>query len=110
MSIDAPITRRYGRNEYLAMLLDMTDTAKGRELIRAFADHIHAGVDLSIGGVATPDGQQEIWMEVSGGQRLAATIPQHTTLINAIKEFATMTSADQSEVRIIFKVGDKDSA
>ncbi|THY25314.1 hypothetical protein D6D01_05109 [Aureobasidium pullulans] len=109
VSTDSTITRRYGRHEYLSILLDMNDTAKGRELIRAFADHIHAGGDTSMNDVAAPDAEQEIFMEVSSGSRLGATVPQNTALGNVIKQVAKMARVDESEVCVILKVGDKDS-
>lgn len=110
MSTESTTTRRYGRHEYLSMLLDMNDTAKGRELIRAFADHIHAGGNTSMNDVAAPDAEQEIFMEVSSGSRLGATVPQNTALGNVIKQVAKMAHVDESEVCVILKVGDKGSA
>ncbi|THZ28722.1 hypothetical protein D6C89_02438 [Aureobasidium pullulans] len=110
MSTESTTTRRYGRHEYLSMLLDINDTAKGRELIRAFADHIHAGGNTSMNDVAAPDAEQEIFMEVSSGSRLGATVPQNTALGNVIKQVAKMAHVDESEVCVILKVGDKGSA
>ncbi|THZ08014.1 hypothetical protein D6C91_10178 [Aureobasidium pullulans] len=110
MSTESTTTRRYGRHEYLSMLLDMNDTAKGRELIRAFADHIHAGGNTSMNDVAALDAEQEIFMEVSSGSRLGATVPQNTALGNVIKQVAKMAHVDESEVCVILKVGDKGSA
>ncbi|THX41292.1 hypothetical protein D6D10_02848 [Aureobasidium pullulans] len=110
MSTESTTTRRYDRHEYLSMLLDMNDTAKGRELIRAFADHIHAGGNTSMNDVAAPDAEQEIFMEVSSGSRLGATVPQNTALGNVIKQVAKMAHVDESEVCVILKVGDKGSA
>ena len=110
ISTESTTTRRYGRHEYLSMLLDMNDTAKGRELIRAFADHIHAGGNTSMNDVAAPDAEQEIFMEVSSGSRLGATVPQNTALGNVIKQVAKMAHVDESEVCVILKVGDKGSA
>lgn len=44
MSADATTVR----NDHLSLLLDMNETAKGRELVRAFVDHAHASGDISV--------------------------------------------------------------
>ncbi|KAI5196596.1 hypothetical protein E4T39_07726 [Aureobasidium subglaciale] len=87
----------YERTQWLAMLLDGKDTAKGRELIRAFSDHIRAGVIAGNMEAATPDSDQEIWMEFSAGQRLSAQVSNDTKIKHVINDFAKLTHSEDSE-------------
>ncbi|KAI5237805.1 hypothetical protein E4T42_09142 [Aureobasidium subglaciale] len=98
----------YERTQWLSMLLDQKGTAEGRELIRAFSDHIRAGVEAGNMEATTPDSEQEIWMEFSAGQRLSARVANDTGIKHVIEEFAKMTHSTASEVYVMLKVGKKD--
>lgn len=65
----AKSTHRFGRGEYLAMLFAMDDTVQGRELIRAFTDHLLAGLEPSQkkngdGEAIIPESDIRISMEI----------------------------------------------
>jgi hypothetical protein len=94
----------FGRNEWLPMLLDMDDTEKGRQLIRAFTDHIRAGIDGIDTVNSTPSTQQELFMEFPDGSGLTAFVPHKTSVSKIIKDFADFVLADESEVSIVLKV------
>jgi hypothetical protein len=55
--------RHYGRGEWLSMMLAMGNSPEGRELIKAFADHIRAGTGVHKDHDAVVDAQQKLWME-----------------------------------------------
>jgi hypothetical protein len=97
-------THRFGRNEWLPMLLGMNDTEKGRQLIRAFSDHIRAGIDGSDTGDSIPSTQQELFMEFPDGSGLTATVPLHTTVSAVVKDLAKMAEVKQSDISIVLKV------
>ncbi|KAI5264107.1 hypothetical protein E4T47_08844 [Aureobasidium subglaciale] len=98
----------YERTQWLSMLLDNKGTAEGRELIRAFSDHIRAGVEAGDMDATTPNSEQEIWMEFSAGQRLSARVANDTGIKHVIEEFAKMTHSRESEIYVMLKVGKKD--
>jgi hypothetical protein len=95
---------RFGRNEWLPMLFAMKDTEKGRQLIRAFTDHIRAGIDGSDTGNLTPSTQQELFMEFPDGSGLTAFVPLGTPVSQIVKDCADFVLADESEVSIVLKV------
>jgi hypothetical protein len=97
-------THRFGRNEWLPMLLGMNDTDKGRQLIRAYADHIRAGVDGSDTGDSIPITHQELSMEFPDGSGLTATVPLHTTVSAVVKDLAKMAEVKESDISIVLKV------
>jgi hypothetical protein len=95
-------TRRFGRNQWIPLLLSMGDTDKGRQLIRAFADHIRAGVDGV--GDSTASTDQELFMEFPDGQCYPATVPHDTAISDIIKEFADMIKAKESDISVMLKL------
>jgi hypothetical protein len=97
-------TRRFGRNQWLPLLLSMGDTDKGRQLIRAFADHIRAGVDNLGTGDSTASTDQELFMEFPDGQCYPATVPHDTAISDIIKEFADMIKAKESDISVMLKL------
>jgi hypothetical protein len=97
-------TRRFGRNQWLPLLLSMNDTDKGRQLIRAFADHIRAGVDNLGTGDSTASTDQELFMEFPDGQCYPATVPHDTAISDIIKEFADMIKAKESDISVMLKL------
>lgn len=97
-------TRRFGRNQWLPMLLTMSDTEKGCQLIRAFADHIRAGVDNLDPGDSTASTDQELFMEFPDGQCYPATVPHDTAISDIIKEFADMIIAKESDISVMLKL------
>jgi len=85
------------------MLLRMNDTDEGRQLIRAFADHIRAGVDNKQPEDDTRS-EQGLFMEFADGQQLPATVPRNTTISEMTKEFAELVQIDESDVSVVLKV------
>lgn len=102
---DSTAARRFGRNEWLSMLLDMNDTEKGRQLIAAFGDHIRASVESK---QMTAAGDIELLTEFPGGQYIPATVTHETTVSELIKECASLTRTNESDIRIVLKIGVKD--
>jgi hypothetical protein len=97
-------THRFCRNEWLPMLFAMNDTDKGRQLIRAFADHLRAGVDAANIGNSTSSTQQELFMEFPDGSGLTAFVPHNTPVSKMIKDISDFVLAEESEVSIVLKV------
>jgi hypothetical protein len=95
---------RFGRNEWLPMLFAMNDTEKGRQLIRAFTDHIRAGIDGIDTGNSTPSTQQDLFMEFPDGSGLTAFVPHNTPVSKMIKDISDFVLAEDSEVSIVLKV------
>lgn len=105
------ITHRFGRNDWLSMLLDMDEPEKGRQLICAIADHLRASVDNREVAAAAPDTQnKEILVEFATGQCFPATIILETTIGEMIKECASLIGKNESDISIILKVGSKGHA
>jgi hypothetical protein len=95
---------RFGRNEWLPMLFSMNDTERGRQLIRAFTDHIRAGIDGIDTGNSTPSTRQELFMEFPDGSGLTAFVPLGTPVSQIVKDCADFVLADESEVSIVLKI------
>jgi len=95
---------RFGRNQWIPMLLRMNDTDEGRQLIRAFADHIRAGVDNKQPEDSDTRSEQGLFMEFADGQQLPATVPRNTTISEMTKEFAELVQVNESDVSVILKV------
>jgi len=95
---------RFGRNEWIPMLLSMKDTDEGRQLVRAFADHIHAGVQHKQTEDSEPNTEKGLFMEFADGQLLPATVPRNTTISEMTKEFAELVQVDESDVSVVLKV------
>jgi hypothetical protein len=95
---------RFGRNEWLVMLFAMDDTDKGRQLIRAFTDHIRAGLDTAEIETPSSSAPQELIMEIPGGQRIPVTVPQDTSISDIVKDFADFAHIKESEIGVVLKV------
>lgn len=93
----------FGRNEWLPMLLSMTDTDKGRRLIRAFTDHICAGLGTKQPEDSNSNTEKGLLMEFAG-QSYPATVPRNTTISEMTKEFAEMIQVNESDISVILKV------
>jgi hypothetical protein len=96
----------FARNEWLVLLFSMDDTDNGRQLIRAFTDHVRAGLDLAeteteTSSLNTP---QELILETPGGQCIPVTVPQNTSISDIVKDFADMTHTKESEIGVVLKV------
>ncbi|KEQ72255.1 hypothetical protein M436DRAFT_65021 [Aureobasidium namibiae CBS 147.97] len=96
-------TRRFSRNEWIPMLLSMNDSDEGRQLIRAFADHIRAGVDNNQTENSNSNTEQGLSMEFADGQRLPATVPRSTTISEMTKEFAELIQVNESDISVVLK-------
>lgn len=97
-------TRRFARNEWLPMLLSMNDTDKGRQLIRAFTDHIRAGLDTKEPEHSDPETEKGLLMEAANGQCYPATVPCNTTISELTKEFAELVKVSESDISVVLRV------
>lgn len=105
------INHRFGSNEWLPMLFDMDEPEKGRQLIRAVADHLRASVESTHMTAATPTtDNKEILVEFSTGQCFPATVTPETTVSEMIKEWASLTHTKESDICIVLKVNVKGRA
>jgi hypothetical protein len=94
----------FARNEWLVLLFSMGDTEKGRQLIRAFTDHIRAGLDAAETETSSLNTPRELILEIPGGQRIPVTVPQNTSISEVVKDFADLTHIKESEIGVVLKV------
>ncbi|KAK6005366.1 hypothetical protein QM012_008145 [Aureobasidium pullulans] len=105
------VTHHFGQNEWLPVLNDMKDPEKGRQLIRAIANYLRVSVESGEVTAAAPKTDNaEVLVEFSGGQCIPANVTPNTTVRELIKECASLTHANESEIRVVLKVGDKGHA
>lgn len=105
------ITYRFGRDNWLPVLLRMDDPEKGRQLIRAVADHLRASVEGTNMTATTPNtDSKEILVEFETGQCLPAAVSSETTIKEMVKECASLIGKHESDISIVLKVGAKGHA
>lgn len=94
----------FARNDWLVLLFSMGDTEKGRQLIRAFTDHIRAGLDAAETETSSSNTPRALILDIPGGQRIPVTVPQNTRISDVVKDFANLTQTKESEIGVVLKV------
>ncbi|KAH0150240.1 hypothetical protein KCU67_g10739, partial [Aureobasidium melanogenum] len=86
-------TRHLGRNQWLAMMDEMDDPEKGRQLILALADHLRTSVESreSTAEESSTSTIKEVLVEFESGQRAPATVDPEMSVSEMVKECASLT-------------------
>ncbi|KAG9525737.1 hypothetical protein KCV07_g922, partial [Aureobasidium melanogenum] len=100
-------TRHLGRNQWLAMLDGMDDPEKGCELILALADHLRTSVESRESTAEEPSAStiKEVLVEFESGQRAPATVDPEMSVSEMVKECASLTNVNESDVQVVLKIG-----
>ncbi|KAG9525428.1 hypothetical protein KCU93_g5842, partial [Aureobasidium melanogenum] len=100
-------TRHLGRNQWLAIMDEMDDPEKGRQLILALADHLRTSVESRESTAVEPSTStiKEVLVEFESGQRAPATVDPEMSVSEMVKECASLTNVNQSDIRVVLKIG-----
>lgn len=100
-------TRHLGRNQWLAMLDGMDDPEKGCELILGLADHLRTSVESRESTAEEPCTStiKEVLVEFESGQRAPATVDPEMSVSEMVKECASLTNVNESDIQVVLKIG-----